>query len=215
MAIGGITRCIAGGEKIRKGRPEFCHADLTDDSAFAAWITLHHNDIGFQRGAIVFLGPENICDTCRNEVIAGVLRIALQKCRVRLLSGLEMARHPLLFSLLQQLGGCQACTWWQQRRLGCGACCLWKGSRSSRLGVLVCHARRGAHCALSLCPRTLFLHLSVVTPSNIYDHTRWRMQPLCMPHDARLFQYDVSHDSGGVCTPPYLLNEPSTSTRYL
>ena len=107
MAIGCITRLIAGGEQIRKGRPEFCHADLTDDSAFAAWITLHHNDVGFQRGAIVCLGPENICYPRRNEVIARVLRIALQKRRVRPLGSIELARRPLFFSPLQQLGGCQ------------------------------------------------------------------------------------------------------------
>jgi hypothetical protein len=54
-----------------------------------------------------------------------------------------------------------------------------------------------------------------MTPSNIHDHTRWRMQPLCTPHCARLFQHNVSHDLGVVCTPPDLLNEPSTSPRYL
>ena len=41
------------------------------------------------------------------------------------------------------------------------------------------------------------------------------MQPLCMLHCARLFQHDVSHDLGAVCTPPYLLNEPSASTHHL
>jgi hypothetical protein len=82
MAIGCITRFIAGGEQIRRGSPKFCHADLTDESAFATWITLHYNDVGFQRGAIVFLGPENICYTRRNEVIVRVLRIALQERRV-------------------------------------------------------------------------------------------------------------------------------------
>src|SRR5215475_1250420 len=107
MTIGSITRFIASGEKIRQASPEFCHADLTDDSAFAAWITLHHNDVGFQRGAIVFLGPENICYTRRNEVIARVLRIALQKGCVRLLGGLELTCRPLFLSPLQQLGGRQ------------------------------------------------------------------------------------------------------------
>src|SRR5262249_41801394 len=107
MAIGCITWLIAGGEKIRKGSPEFCHADLTDESAFAAWITLHHNGVGFQRGARVFLGPENICYTRRNEVIVRVLRIALQERRVRPLGGLELTCPPLCFSPLQQLGGCQ------------------------------------------------------------------------------------------------------------
>jgi hypothetical protein len=100
MAIGSITRLIAGGEKIRHESPEFCHPDLTDDSAFAAWITLHHNDVGFQRGAIVFLGPENIGDTRRNEVVARVLRIALQERRVRPLGGLDLVCCPLFFSLL-------------------------------------------------------------------------------------------------------------------
>ena len=107
MAIGCITWLIAGGEQIRQGRPEFCHADLTDERAFAAWITLHHNGVGFQGGAIVFLGPENICDTRCNEVIARVLRIALQERRVRPLGGLELAGCPLFFSPLQQLRGCQ------------------------------------------------------------------------------------------------------------
>src|SRR6266571_3382959 len=121
MAIGCITRLIAGGEKIRQESPEFCHPDLTDESAFAAWITLHHNDVGFQRGAIVFLGPENICYTRRNEVIARVLRIALQERRVRPLGGLELACRPLFFSPLEQLGGCQGGHWWQRQRWGCGA----------------------------------------------------------------------------------------------
>src|SRR5262245_14609554 len=107
MAIGGITRLITCREKIRQGRPKFCHMDLTDDSAFAAWITLYHNDVGFQRGAIVFLGPENICYTRRNEVIARVLRIALEKRCVRLLGGLELTCRPLFLSPLQQLGGRQ------------------------------------------------------------------------------------------------------------
>src|SRR5215510_13029553 len=107
MTIGCITRLIAGGEKIRHGSPEFCQAELTDDSAFAAWITLHHDDVGFQRGTIVFLGPENICYTRRDEVIARVLRMALQKRRVRPLGGLELTCRPLFFSLLQQLGGRQ------------------------------------------------------------------------------------------------------------
>src|SRR4030095_8058297 len=105
MTIGSITRFIAGGEQIRQGSPESRHADLTDDSAFAAWITLHYNDVGFQRGAIVFLGPENICYTRRNEVIARVLRIALQKRRVGLLGGLELTCCPLCLSPLQQLDG--------------------------------------------------------------------------------------------------------------
>src|SRR6185369_12695665 len=98
MAIGRITWLIAGGQKIRKSSSEFCHPDLTDESAFTAGITLHHNDIGFQRSAIVLLGPENICNTRRNEVIARVLRIALQKCRVRPLGGFELACRPLFFS---------------------------------------------------------------------------------------------------------------------
>src|SRR5437762_13670664 len=36
-----------------------------------------------------------------------------------------------------------------------------------------------------------------------------------MLHGAWLLQHDVSHYRGGVCTPPYLLNEPSARTHYL
>src|SRR5438067_1538773 len=36
-----------------------------------------------------------------------------------------------------------------------------------------------------------------------------------MLHGAWLLQHDVRQHRGGVCTPPYLLNEPSASTHYL
>ena len=106
--IGCITRLSAGGEKIRIRRPEFCLADLTDDRAFTPRIPLHHNGAGFQGGAIVFLGPEHIGHARRNEVIAWVLRIALQKRRIRPLGSLDLVCRPLFFRLLQQLRGCRA-----------------------------------------------------------------------------------------------------------
>ena len=135
---------------------------------------MHHNDVGFQRGAIVFLGPESICDTRRNEVIARVLGIALQKRRVRPLGSLELARRPLLFSPLQQLAGCQGWHWRQRQRLGCGACGSWRGSRRALWGALVRRARRGCHWALSL-HLAVVLPLSDITPRNIHYHPWWRM----------------------------------------
>jgi len=51
----------------------------------------------------VFLGPENICYTRRNEVIARCSGDVAERCYD--LGGLELARRPLCFSPLQQLGG--------------------------------------------------------------------------------------------------------------
>ena len=81
-------------------------------------------------------------------------------------------------------------------------------------------ARLSLAALLPLClvpsPLALFACTSPSLRRAISTTTRGgALQPRCMLHRARLFQHDVSHDLGGVCTPPYLLNEPSTSARHL